>query len=489
QYTRPMWLKRPKSLSSLLLLHEFAFFFLVIIAGGIGGLSAYFWHQNSTESIRLNELLSVTEQIRSALFRQIQAAIRVRVLEDSQSLDVYAEYSRLIDKQFNRLRQVSETRPESEAIQGLQQSYREIQRDMNKIFTDPYTSDIRVRMKILDPRFAEAMVGSFEQRYEKFRERIETKHLVLDENLKKWTQQAPYILTLTIVMAVVLIWFARNILNEGFLKPMQGITHGARIISGGRLDHQIPEHGVEEISELARAINRMAADLEKSRDALVQSEKQAALGALVPVVAHNIRNPLASIRATAQVLDDIEDRNELHECRQAILDTIDRLGRWVTALVSYLHPLQPNKRRVSVTALLESPLSILKSRLDEKQIEVKKVGWNDKVMVDVDPDLMEQALYGLMANAVDASPRGASLAIEFHTDLDHVIIHLQDEGGGLPFQPDSSNLEPGPSTKRFGTGLGIPIAFKICQTHGWGLTFNIDEGRGTEVIITAPLPS
>jgi len=484
-----MWLKRPKSLSSLLLLHEFAFLLLVIIAGGIGGLSAYFWHQNSTESIRLNELQSATEQIRSALFRQIQAAIRVRVLEDSHSLDVYAEYSRRIDKQFNRLRRLSKTRPENEAIQNLQQSYREIQRDMNKIFTDPYTSDIRVRMKILDPRFAEDMVGSFEQRYERFRQGIEAKHLVLDQNLNRWTQKAPYIITLIIVMAILLIWYARNILNQGFLKPMLGITTGARLISGGRLEHEIPEHGVEEISELASAINRMASDLEKSRDALVQSEKQAALGALIPVVAHNIRNPLASIRATAQVLEDLEDKNELHECRQAILDTIDRLGRWVNALVSYLHPLKPDKRHVSITNLLSSPLSLLKPRLEEKQIAVKQVDWDDTVVVDVDPDLMEQALYALMANAVDASPRGTHLTISFHTDLDHVIISLLDEGGGLPFQPELDNLEPGPSTKRFGTGLGIPIAYKICQTHGWGLTFNIEEGKGTEVVITAPLPS
>ncbi len=487
QYTGWMWLQRPKSLSRLLLLHEFAFFLLIIIAGGIGGLSAYFWHQNSAESVRLNELLSVTEQIRSALFRQIQAAIRVRVLEDSKSLDVYAEYSRRIDKQFNRLRRAAETRAENEAIQGLQQSYREIQRDMNKIFTDPYTSDIRVRMKILDPRFAEAMVNSFEQGYEQFRQQIETRHRSLDENQKRWTQKAPYIITLTIVLAILLIGYARYILNQGFLKPMTGVTSGARIISGGRLDHQIPEYGVEEISGLAAAINHMASDLEKSRDALVQSEKQAALGALVPVVAHNIRNPLASIRATAQVLEDVEDRQELHECRQAILDTIDRLGRWVTALVSYLHPLKPNKRRVSVSALLDSPLNLLAPRLQEKQIDIKKTGWNDRIEVEVDPDLMEQALYGLMANAVDASPRDAQLIIGCRTDLDHVIISLKDAGGGLPFQPEAANLEPGPTTKRFGTGLGIPIAFKICQTHGWGLTFNIDEGRGTEVIITAPL--
>ena len=72
---------------------------------------------------------------------------------------------------------------------------------------------------------------------------------------------------------------------------------------------------------------------------------------------------------------------------------------------------------------------------------------------------------------------------------DYIEIHILDSGPGLPFEPKPSNFEPGPSTKRFGTGLGIPIAFKICQKHGWNLRFNVIEERGTEVIIAAPIHS
>ena len=64
-------------------------------------------------------------------------------------------------------------------------------------------------------------------------------------------------------------------------------------------------------------------------------------------------------------------------------------------------------------------------------------------------------------------------------------ISIKDNGPGLLFEPKQGNLEPGSSTKKFGTGLGIPVAFKICQSHGWELTFNSNE-RGTEVVITCP---
>ena len=478
--------KRPKSLSSLLLIHEIAFIVLVALTGVIGGLSAYFWQKNSTESVRINQLRSDTEQMRSSLFRQIQAAIRVRVLEDPKSLDVYSEYSRLIDKQFNRLRSTSVSRHEDEAIQSLQESYREIQKDMNKIFTDPYISDLRVRMKILDPRFAESMVDTFEQHYLKFRDLLDEEHQILDQTLDRWSRYAPFIISVPILLGIILVAFARNFMKRGFMKPMSNIMVGAHLIKEGDLQHPIPEKGVEEVSELAATINQMASDLESSRDALVQSEKQAALGALVPVVAHNIRNPLAAIRATAQLLEDVDDKEELRESRDAIIETIDRLGRWVNSLVSYLHPLKPNKKLYKVSDLLDSAVAVLKTKLEEKQIVIDRFEWDDKLMVEVDPDLMEQAIYGLVANATDASPKKSTLRLGISKTEDTTLIQIIDQGGGLPFQPEPTDLEPGPTTKRFGTGLGIPIAFKICQTHGWNLQFDIDEGQGTTTRITIP---
>ena len=93
-----MRIQRPKSLRNLLLIHEIAFIILVLVSGLLGGLSAYFWHQYSIESDRINNLIFANEQIRSELFRQLQEAIRARLLEDAQALELYGEYSRSIDQ-------------------------------------------------------------------------------------------------------------------------------------------------------------------------------------------------------------------------------------------------------------------------------------------------------------------------------------------------------------------------------------------------------
>jgi len=482
-----MWTRRPKSLRNLLLIHEIAFLFLVTVTGILGGLSAYFWQQYSVESVRLNNLINGTEHMRSELFRQIQEAIRARLLEDPRALEQYGEYSRSIDRQFNFLRQNSAAEDESRAIQDLQVSYREIQRDMNKIFTDPYLVDRQVRMKILDPTFAQRMVGKFEGEYQAMKELLSEKHDRLEETLERWTNYAPAIILFPLLLAIMLVLFSRHILNRGFIRPMSRVIDGAQIISSGNLKHKIPGNGVKEVSELAESINSMAGELDASRHALVESERQAALGSLVPVVAHNIRNPLASIRATAQVLDDVEDPEELKEFRQAILDTIDRLGRWVNALVSYLHPLKPNYRLVHASKMLDAALSLLKPKLDEKRVSVNKAGWENDLRLNADPDLMEQAVYALMANAVDASPEGSEITIEMKKQDTTLEIHIRDRGPGLPFDPKPHKLIPGPSTKRLGTGLGIPIAYKICQQHGWELKFNVTKGEGTDAVIVAPI--
>ena len=482
-----MWIHRPRSLRKLLMVHEIAFLFLVAVTGLLGGLSAYFWHQYSTESDRINNLIFGTEQIRSELFRQIQEAIRARLLEDAQALELYGKYSRSIDQQFNKLRQNSNSTEEDKAIQDLQTSYREIQKDMNKIFTDPYMVSRTVRMKILDPRFSQAMVGRFEGEYLAMKAILKDEHETLDSILDRWTHYAPVIIPIPLLLAVMLVLYSRNILNREFILPMSNVMAGAKTISRGQLDFRLSVNGVEEISELANTINSMATELVDSRYALVESEKQAALGALVPVVAHNIRNPLASIRATAQVLEDIEDKQELKESKQAILDTIDRLGRWVNALVSYLHPLKPNYRLIHASKMIEAALYLLKPKIDEKSINVNKTGWDNDLRLNADPDLMEQALYALLANAVDASPHGSSLTVSMKTRDSNLEITIKDQGPGIPFDPKPNNLAPGPTTKRFGTGLGIPIAYKICQQHGWKLEFDNDVSQGTTAMITAPI--
>jgi len=357
---------------------------------------------------------------------------------------------------------------------------------MNKIFSDPYMISRVVRLRMLDPAYERNMVSRFEKSYTDFDKILNGKQKKLDQKMEYWTSLAPLIIPVPLLLAGILFLFSRASVQREVVRPVEVVKQGAALISKGEFNHNVPQQGVAEMVDLAGTINEMASELARNRDALIESEKQAALGALVPVVAHNIRNPLASIRASAQLLDHIDDSEDKKEIKEAILETVDRLGRWVSALVSYLHPLKPHKKITQLTSLMETVINLIQPRLNEKQVKIEHGEWQEQHSVPVDPDLMEQALYGLLSNAVDISPQKGVVNVSVFQDGKVVKMTIEDQGTGMPFDPKPSELAPGRTTKRFGTGLGIPVAFKVCNTHGWKMSYEKNSPNGTRVVITIP---
>jgi len=294
------------------------------------------------------------------------------------------------------------------------------------------------------------------------------------------------VLSMPLILACILIVYSRRILKNSIVRPINDIMQATNAISTGNLSHQVPEAGAEELAVLSREINKMAEDLAASRDALVKSEKQAALGLLVPMLAHNIRNPLASIRATAQVIDDpLLDKDTL-ESIQGIMHTVDRLERWTGSLLSYLHPIKPMLNQLLLSSIVQGSLTTLQPKLNEKQIKVTEDSANIKRLILTDEHLLEQMLYNLLLNAAEASPKGSEIQLACYLENNLLTLVIIDQGPGMPFKPDPHALTPGPTTKRFGTGLGIPFAFKVCEELGGAMSFESNAGTGTRIVITLP---
>ena len=100
---------------------------------------------------------------------------------------------------------------------------------------------------------------------------------------------------------------------------------------------------------------------------------------------------------------------------------------------------------------------------------------------------MEQAVYGLISNAMEASPQNAKIILGMEFQPGIVGILIEDQGKGLSFEPTQKGLFPGPTTKTQGSGLGIPFAYKICDLHGGNLQFEKGRFGGTRVIVWVPL--
>ena len=480
---------RPRSLQGLLLLNESALLVLVLGTATLTGLWAWFWTQSSQEAARIETLARLAERVRGDMYRQLHEATHARLTENPAALLVYAGYRHRIADRFSELHGLARDDSERAAVEYLQDSYAVVLDDMEKVFADPNEVSEAARMKLLDPAYEEWMLSELESALKVIGAIAERRRQALDAWRSEWTRWTPIVVPVSVVLAVALLLFSRRSLQARAVVPLRNLVDATLEISHGNLEHRIPVQGVEEIRHLASTFGEMTRALAESQRILVESERQAALGALVPVVAHNIRNPLASIRATAQMMDDTWTGEELAGSRQAIIDTVDRLERWVTSLLSYLVPLKPRLRECRLGDVVQGALAPLGPTIERKTLRIEREGREHDVALQADPDLMEQAIHALLGNAVEASPRGGTVRLRLARKERAVELRIDDEGPGIAFEPDPRELSPGPSTKRGGFGLGIPVAWKICNAHGGALDIRRRDPRGTRVTVSLPFAS
>ena len=135
---------------------------------------------------------------------------------------------------------------------------------------------------------------------------------------------------------------------------------------------------------------------------------------------------------------------------------------------------------------MDDVLHALRAKIEEKKLQLIRQGWEADPDLYIDVDLIEQAVYGLILNAIEASPEAAAITLTIEPSVDYVSLIIEDQGSGLAFDPKPGSLTPGPTTKRLGTGLGIPFAFKVCHAHGGRIKFMQNSPTGTRVRVDLP---
>jgi nitrogen fixation/metabolism regulation signal transduction histidine kinase len=475
------------SLRELLLRYALIYLGLIVFSSALGGAGFYFWRQSSDESLRLNAMVSDMQLMRGALYRQLKEIFDAVFLDDAAAPTQYREYANAIETHFGALRGSAASAEERAAIDHLHAAYQTVQRQGAQVLAAAPLAGDPLRRQALDEKLEQGALREYEGAFREAESFLHTQQARLNARLRTLTWLALLLLALPLLTAVAMLLLSRRFMRTTFIAPVSSLMQATARISQGNLEHRVAPAGATELRQLAESVNHMASDLAHSREALLQAERQAALGALVPVLAHNIRNPLASIRATAQVMDEPGLSAELREGLSDIVRTTDRLERWTHALLSYLHPLKPQRLRADLTAVADSALALLETQLQRARVRVQRVAWEKGAPAQFDAQLVEQALHGLLTNAIEASPPGGVITLQPSADQRQVMMTIIDQGAGMPFMPNSVELKPGPTTKLHGSGLGIPFAMKVCEVHGGGLQFGAAPGGGTQVTLILPL--
>lgn len=477
--------KKNKSLKDLLLIHELAFILLIFLAGAAGTTGIQLWEKSSQEASRISALVAEFQQTRGDLYRQMKELFDAYFLEDTTARTEYDDFTVSVEKHFVLLNSLAVDAAEKAAIDELHANYKQFVVETPKLFDQFQNANTAEVKRALNTDIETGLFKSYEDILTRTERLLKLKQSQLDHQLASTKRIASLLLVIPLFLAVLLLIFSRIFLKRAIVKPIAGVLKATSEISAGNLTHRAPEEGVAELTEVSKAINEMADKLAFSQEALVRTEKQAAQGLLVPMLAHNIRNPLASIRATAQVMDDPMHDKETRDSLLGIINTVDRLERWTGALLAYLLPLKPQSGRTSVQIIVEGALGPLQQKLKEKSIRLILPTWPVNSTIFTDQHLLEQVIYNLLLNAVDASKASSDLEVTLDMSAQSISLRLLDHGSGMPFTPDPSAISA-PTTKRFGTGLGIPFAFKVCDVLGGELKFEARPGGGTIVSISLP---
>jgi len=464
---------------------------LVVVTAVLGSGAIWLWQDASSESLRVNGMVQEVEIMRGNLYRQMKELFDTTFLDDPNAQNQYIQYSGLIEEGLHRLSDRAIGAEEEAAIKELKRTYHEIHIRTETIVFGPIPPEGRVLQRIFDTDLETGGLQAYEAAFRQVDHLFMLQQERLQKKLSRLAYYTPLLLVIPMIAACGLLILTQRFLTYSVVRPFSELQQGTRVIAGGDLGHRLNIEGATELIALSEAINQMAEDLQQSRAALLKTERQATLGALVPVVAHNIRNPLASIRATAQVLDEEGLPNDMRDGLQGIIASSDRLERWTASLLSYLHPLEARWIEADLVLVLEGLLDLVQHQFNVRGVELRRDIPTGKMMGRFDQDLLEQALHGLIVNALEATTDHGVVIVSLRKETQRFEISVIDQGQGLQWTVSSSGIPrdpvvPGRTTKRTGTGLGIPFALKVSEVHDGGLRYIPRPEGGTHALFWIP---
>ncbi|MBI4620126.1 MAG: PAS domain-containing protein [Desulfobacterales bacterium] len=261
-------------------------------------------------------------------------------------------------------------------------------------------------------------------------------------------------------------------------KPIPLSVSGARLIS---------EDG-EDLG--AVFILRDMREIKELEDRIKRSERLASMGSLAAGMAHEIRNPLSSIKGFAQFfLKKTIPGTEDHKYSGVMIKEVDRLNRVISNLLDFARPKEPLMEKTSITDLINHGVGLIHDDAKSKDIQVMLEIKEDIPDLELDRDQITQVLLNIELNGLNAMQEGGKLWIRCFRgeDANVVIVEIEDTGHGIPEDELSKIFDPFYTTKKRGTGLGLAIAHRIVENHSGTLSVRSKKGSGTVFRIELPI--
>ncbi|WP_404357167.1 PAS domain S-box protein [Cytobacillus firmus] len=225
--------------------------------------------------------------------------------------------------------------------------------------------------------------------------------------------------------------------------------------------------------------------LRQAEERLRRTEKLSVVGELSASVAHEIRNPLTSLKGFVQLMQLEDEKHQFYY--QIMQEELDRINHIVGELLLLAKPQDICFTKADVQKILFNVISLLKTEASMHNVQIEFLLKSDVYMIECEPNQLKQLFINIIKNAIEASNEGGKVTVTLLAEDHQLTILVKDTGCGMSEDRLNRIGEPFYSSKEKGTGLGLTVSFKIVQSHNGSIHFNSKKGRGTEAVIKLPV--
>jgi len=268
------------------------------------------------------------------------------------------------------------------------------------------------------------------------------------------------------------------------------------LLDEGEADGGNPAAGILQVEDLSAAVQledevrRLTQDADAMYGAenLLQSEKLAAAGQLAAGIAHEIRNPLTSLKGFLQLLKSGSSSTAKRDAYLTImLEELGRIEQILGELLVLSRPRAVQFAKTRIAHLIRHVVLLLQPQAVMRGVEIKVRPISETAYIYCDENQIKQVLINIVKNGIEAMEHGGTLSIEATADHDTAAIRIADQGTGIP--PDKLDRLGSPffTTKENGTGLGLTVCYRIMRNHGGRIEVDSRQGEGTTFTLYLPV--
>jgi signal transduction histidine kinase len=245
----------------------------------------------------------------------------------------------------------------------------------------------------------------------------------------------------------------------------------------------------QQVGMVVDRLRRSGDELQAARQEVLRAERLAAIGGLAAGVAHELRNPLTSVKLLLQHAASRGGDAVVASARMGlILDEIERMEATIQGLLDFSRPARPQRKLHDLRETVQRALNLVKGRAEKQHVSTELMLGAAPQMVNGDPQQLHQVFVNLLINGIEAMPQGGRLSVVLHDHPENgrITVEIQDTGEGIPREVLPRLFEPFASNKERGTGLGLAVSRRIVEEHGGTVRARPRTPHGTAFEVALP---